>query len=137
MGVTSYFQIRAAIARAEALTPIAKLDGVQKRIIYLIADEMAQGQGVRMSQLKAHREFGTMPTILSRLNGMIESGLLARVPDPTDGRSHHLALTPKAKRAIERVSREVERFALTQPGTPGGKRRSEQPSRRARGRLHS
>ena len=78
MGVTSYFQIRAAIARAEALTPIAKLDGVQKRLIYLIADEMAQGQGVRMSQLKAHREFGTMPTILSRLNEMIESGLLAR-----------------------------------------------------------
>lgn len=118
----SYFLLRSAILRAEWRTPMCELDEMQKRLIYLIADETAQGHAVRMSHLKEHGEFGTAPTLLSRLNGLIDGGLLARVPDPNDGRSHHLTLTPKAKRAIERVSRDVERYAGSRRAAEAGRR---------------
>lgn len=136
MGSTSYFLIRSAITRAEWRTPISGLDELQKRVFYLIADETAQGKAVRMAQLRTHREFGTVPTLLARLNRMVDSGLIARVPDPNDGRSHHLTLTPKAKRAVERVSREVERSASALRGTPDARRpRAGQPAR-AESRMH-
>lgn len=136
MGSTSYFLIRSAITRAEWRTPISGLDELQKRVFYLIADETAQGKVMRMAQLRTHREFGTVPTLLARLNRMVDSGLIARVPDPNDGRSHHLTLTPKAKRAVERVSREVERSASALRGTPDARRpRAGQPAR-AESRMH-
>lgn len=128
MGDASYFLIRAAIRRAEGRTPISALDELQKRLLYLIADETAQGKAVRMSLLKEQQEWGTGPTLLARLNPMVEGGLIARVPDPEDGRSHRLALTPKAKRAIQRVSREVERAAAALRTAPeGGGSRARQP----------
>ena len=111
MKSASYFLLRTAIARAEWRTPICRLDELQRQLIYLIADEASQGRAVRISTLKLRGEFGTVPTILSRLNGLIEKGLIARLPDPEDGRAHHLTLTPKAKRAILKVSRDVERAA--------------------------
>jgi DNA-binding HxlR family transcriptional regulator len=123
MGDASYFLLRSAISRAEWRTPISALDDLQKRLIYRIADETAQGNAVRVSDLKALGDFGTRPTLLSRLNGMIESGLIARVPNPEDGRSHYLTLTPKAKRAIERVSRDVERAAPALRAASGESRR--------------
>ena len=107
----AYFELISVISRAEARTPLAGLDGMQKRLIYLIADTTARGEIIRMSDIKALTAFGTAPTILSRLNGMVESRLVQRVPDPDDGRSHRITLTPKARRAIERVSRDVERAA--------------------------
>lgn len=107
----AYFHLMSAISRAEARTPMAGLDGLQKRLLYLIADMNARGEAICMSDLKALTGFGTAPTILSRLNGMVEDSLIQRVPDPDDRRSHHIMLTPKARRAIERVSRDVERAA--------------------------
>ena len=107
----AYFHLMSAISRAESQTPLSGLDRLQKRLIYLIADTTAQGEIIRMSDLKALAEFGTPPTILSRLNEMVESRLIQRVPDPNDGRSHHIILTPEARRAMARISREVERAA--------------------------
>lgn len=127
MSDASYFLIRSAIDRAEWRTPISELDELQKRLLYLIADESAQGHLVRMSQLKEQRELGTLPTILGRLNGMIEAGLLERLPDPNDGRSHYLAPTQKAKRAIARISRDVEHSGLFRKTAAAGKRERRSP----------
>jgi len=130
MGDASYFLIRAAIRRAEGRTPISALDELQKRLLYLIADETAQGKAVRMSLLKEQQEWGTGPTLLARLNPMVEAGLIARVPDPEDGRSHRLTLTPKARRAVQLVSREVERAAAALSAAPAaGRPRAGQPAR--------
>lgn len=118
-----YFHMISAISRAESRTSVSKLDGLQKRLLYLIADTTAQGGIIRMSDIKALAGFGTPPTILSRLNGMVEDRMIRRVPDPNDGRSHHIILTPKARRAVTRISREVERAAPRWPadGSRGGR----------------
>lgn len=107
----AYFDLISVISRAEARTSVSRLDVLQKRLLYLIADTTAQGGIIRMSDIKALAGFGTPPTILSRLNGMVEDRMIQRVPDPNDGRSRHIILTPKARRAMERISREVERAA--------------------------
>jgi DNA-binding MarR family transcriptional regulator len=51
----------------------------------------------------AHREQVKRPTATRIIGSLEEAGLVARTPDPTDGRSALIALTPKGRDLIKRL----------------------------------
>ncbi len=54
------------------------------------------------------REFGhPLSTVLFRSSRTIELGLVRRIENPRDGRSFHLQLTPKGRRAWEKASQNL------------------------------
>lgn len=68
----------------------------------------ALGGGASLSQkVLAERAAVEQPTMAATLLRMERSGLIERRPDPTDGRSQLIALTPEAMAKVTRVRQAV------------------------------
>jgi DNA-binding MarR family transcriptional regulator len=62
--------------------------------------ETAVGGPLRLSEL-ADRIGITAPTASRAVDGLVELGLLERVPDPEDRRAVHIDLTPPGRKRVE------------------------------------
>ncbi|MFL6677885.1 MAG: MarR family winged helix-turn-helix transcriptional regulator [Burkholderiaceae bacterium] len=70
-----------------------------------------QPQGLRMSALSRYLMV-TGGNVTSLTDELEKSGHVARQVDPEDRRSTRIALTPRGKRAFERVAEEHERWVI-------------------------
>lgn len=60
---------------------------------------------IRQGELAA-REKVAAPSMTRTVAGLIEAGLVAKIPDPEDGRSCHIVATPAAHVLLEKVRSE-------------------------------
>jgi DNA-binding MarR family transcriptional regulator len=70
-----------------------------------------QPQGLRMSALSRYLMV-TGGNVTSLTDELEKSGYVARQVDPDDRRSTRIALTPRGRRAFERVAQEHERWVI-------------------------
>jgi len=64
---------------------------------------------IRQGELAA-REKVAAPSMTRTVSGLIEAGLVEKIPDPDDGRSCHIVVTASARALLEKVR--TERTAL-------------------------
>jgi DNA-binding MarR family transcriptional regulator len=60
---------------------------------------------LRLGELAA-RERVAAPSMIRTIGPLKEDGLIAKEPDPADGRSHLIALTARGREMVDRVRRE-------------------------------
>jgi DNA-binding MarR family transcriptional regulator len=73
-------------------------------------EALARAGAMRLGDLG--RRLGIAPSTLTRnLARIEEAGLVARVPDPEDGRAFRVALTAAGRKVAERLERQEEAFA--------------------------
>ena len=60
---------------------------------------------IRQGELAA-REKVAAPSMTRTVGGLAEAGLVRKIPDPEDGRSSHIVVTPSARNLLERVRTE-------------------------------
>src|SRR5579859_2937000 len=60
---------------------------------------------IRQGELAA-REKVAAPSMTRTVSGLIEDGLVRKIPDPEDGRSSHIVITPSGKVLLEKVRSE-------------------------------
>lgn len=60
---------------------------------------------LRLGELAA-RERVAVPSMVRTIAPLADDGLIAKTPDPLDGRSHLLALTPAGEAALTRIRQE-------------------------------
>lgn len=64
---------------------------------------------IRQGELAA-REQVAAPSMTRTVSGLVEAGLVHKIPDPEDGRSCHIMVTPAARTLLEKVR--TERTAM-------------------------
>ena len=64
---------------------------------------------IRQGELAA-REKVAAPSMTRTVSGLIEAGLVEKIPDPDDGRSCHIVVTPAARILLDKVR--TERAAM-------------------------
>lgn len=74
---------------------------------------------IRQGELAA-REKVAAPSMTRTVSGLIEEGLVRKIPDPEDGRSSHIVVTPAGRVLLEKVRSErtamlTERAARLSP----------------------
>jgi DNA-binding MarR family transcriptional regulator len=57
-----------------------------------------------VSEVVKHGEFGSPPTVFSRLSLLEEHGWIALVTDESDGRVKNVQLSPRARKAFSMMS---------------------------------
>lgn len=65
-----------------------------------IAERDAEGADTRMTDLVQKLEFGTGPTVLSKVRELCHLGLIEVVRSPSDGRAKRLAITKLGRQSI-------------------------------------
>jgi DNA-binding MarR family transcriptional regulator len=60
---------------------------------------------IRQGELAA-REKVAAPSMTRTVGGLMEAGLVEKIPDPEDGRSCHIAVTPAAHALLDKVRSE-------------------------------
>jgi DNA-binding MarR family transcriptional regulator len=75
-------------------TPLGKIGYRQVEILYVLRYRVLGSDTVPPSALASW--FGIQPSVVTRVLGRLESaGFISRTPDPTDARSHRVALTER------------------------------------------
>lgn len=74
---------------------------------------------IRQGELAA-RENVAAPSMTRTVSGLIQAGLVRKIPDPEDGRSCHIVITPAARTLLDKVRSErtamlTERAARLSP----------------------
>ena len=64
---------------------------------------------IRQGELAA-REKVAAPSMTRTVSGLIQAGLVEKIPDPDDGRSCHIVVTPAARTLLDQVR--TERSAM-------------------------
>ncbi|MBS2965753.1 MarR family transcriptional regulator [Actinocrinis puniceicyclus] len=64
---------------------------------------------IRQGELAA-REKVAAPSMTRTVSGLAEAGLVRKIPDPEDGRSSHIVVTPAARVLLEKIR--TERTAM-------------------------
>jgi DNA-binding MarR family transcriptional regulator len=64
---------------------------------------------ITAGQLAAH-EHVQKPTMTRTIQGMLDRGLVERIPDPLDGRVSWLSVTPEGRKLLQRSRRRTDEF---------------------------
>ena len=69
---------------------------------FSVLAKLAMGAATTAGEL-ARIEEVSAPSMTRTVNGLVDAGLVARTPDPADGRRHLLALTPDGEEMVRRT----------------------------------
>lgn len=100
-----YIQFKEAIATAEKVHGLYEVDPSTREILQAIASANVSDKEIRVSDIKNQEVFGTLPTVLTRLQKLVEAGWIERKEDTEDGRVVLLQITPKAKSIFKKISK--------------------------------
>ena len=104
-----YVEMKTAIAAAEREYGISSLDFVAREILQTIASANLLKMKIRLTDVKDMDVFGTLPTVLNRLNKLVEGGWIVKKQDPDDGRTLLLEITPKTRAVFNKISKALEK----------------------------
>ena len=94
-------------------SPEERLDETSRRILLQLADARAEGRKLRVTDVISVSEYGTAPTVLSRLKKLTEMGLISSEASSTDGRARELSITPKTLKKLNYIAAQIRGFAST------------------------
>lgn len=77
------------------------LDDTSRQILLQIAKNQEDGKTTTVSDVTRTNQYGTAPTVYTRLKKLLELDLIASSPNPADGRSNHLKLTNRSVRILK------------------------------------
>lgn len=100
----SIFQLTRVLRSLEQESGFAELDMVCKSILTFIGEREEEGRRVRPTCVVNAGQFGTAPTVYSRLTALIQGGWLESTVDPLDGRARLLSSSQKARTMFKRMS---------------------------------
>lgn len=98
------FKINQVIRAIEERSGLGDLDLTAKEILRFIGEGEAARKRINVTEIVRHTEFGSPPTIFTRISRLEEEGWIAYAPDPTDGRVRNVELTAKARKAFTQMS---------------------------------
>lgn len=100
-----YIQLKDAIAQAERRHGVHDIDPTSRELLQTIASANLSSTKIRVSDIKNEQVFGTLPTVLTRLQKLVEAGWIERKEDAEDGRVVLLQVTSKAKSIFRKISK--------------------------------
>jgi DNA-binding MarR family transcriptional regulator len=104
---SKYVHLKEAIAKAEKQHGLYEIDPSTREILQTIASANLSDTKICVSDTKNEQVFGTLPTVLARLQKLVEAGWIERRADPDDGRVVLLRLTFKAKSIFKKISKAI------------------------------
>lgn len=87
--------------------PGRPLDETSRKILLQIAHNQCNGKTTCVSDITREKDYGTAPTIYTRLKKLAEMDLVHSTRNPEDGRSNTLRLTPAAARLLKKQARAI------------------------------
>lgn len=100
-----YVEIKHTIAKAEREHGLYDVDPSTREILQAIAHANLSDTKIRVSDLQKQNGYGTLPTVLTRLQKLVEAGWIERKEDTEDGRVALLQITAKAKSIFRKISK--------------------------------
>lgn len=100
-----YVTLKATIAAAESRHGLHEIDPTTREMLLAIASANLSARKIRVSDIKNEQTYGTLPTVLARLQKLVEAGWIERKTDPKDGRVVLLQITSKAKLTFNKISK--------------------------------
>ena len=100
-----YVTLKAAIAAAENRHGLHDIDPTTREMLLTIASANMAHTKIRVSDISNKRIYGTLPTVLTRLQKLVEAGWIERKMDPKDGRVVLLHVTSKTKLIFDKISK--------------------------------
>lgn len=98
------FKINQVIRAVEDRSGLGDLDLTSKEILRFVGENEAHKKRLNVSEVVRHGEFGSPPTVFSRLSLLEQHGWIALVTDNADGRVKNVQLTPRARKAFSLMS---------------------------------
>lgn len=92
---------------------LRSIDPYSSSILSFVGESETEGRKLRVSDIVARREFGSPPTVYSRIQLLEEADLLVRLSDADDRRSKSVHLTPRARKIYQRMSANLKRLLIT------------------------
>jgi len=105
----NYVELKSAMKKAEERCGLRELDFPTRELLHTIAHENSEYDTVRFSDLKELNSNGSGPTLLTRLNRLVDGGWIVRRQDKQDKRVVLLKISPKARSAFQKISKALER----------------------------
>ena len=99
-----YLTLKAAILAAKEKYGIHELDLPTRELLHAIGHADFSGERVCISDLKNQGFHGTLPTVLTRLDMLVDGGWVQRREDKSDKRVFLLKPTAKARKAFQKIS---------------------------------
>src|SRR5881398_2705951 len=97
--------------RAEPAALAARLRVAGWRFARRMRRESAPGISPTLSAaLHTVETQGPKPTMTRTIQGMLDRGLVERIPDPLDGRVSWLSITPEGRKLLQRSRRRTDEF---------------------------
>jgi len=87
------------------------LDDTSRQILLQVASNQYSGQVTTVSDITRHTEYGTAPTVYTRLKRLVELGLIKSESNPADGRSNLLKITKSSEKLIKAGAKAIQRAA--------------------------
>jgi DNA-binding MarR family transcriptional regulator len=100
-----YIELKDTIAEAERKHGVHKIDPTSRELLQTIASANLSSTKIRVSDIKNEQVFGTLPTVLTRLQKLVEAGWIERKEDAEDGRVVLLQVTATAKSIFKKISK--------------------------------
>ena len=110
---TLIFEINHIVRSIDAVCGLNEVDMSARAILDFIAEAYFVGRPLRSSDIVKISKFGTAPTVYSHLAKLENAGWILYKAVPVDRRAKHILLTPPAKRAFNRMSREVQKLLMS------------------------
>ena len=85
------------------------LDETSRQIVLQVASNQYSGQATTVSDITRHTEYGTAPTVYTRLKKLVELGLITSETNPADGRSNLLKITKRSETLIKTGAKAIQR----------------------------
>lgn len=103
-------EVNRLIQTVEAQNGVNGLGMLARTILYFIADAEFEKRRLRVSDLTFNASFGSAPTVFSRLAELEKSGWISYRNDPDDRRIRLVMLTPTARRALVKMSKQLHQM---------------------------
>lgn len=86
-----------------------QIDEGSRRMLFEVAQAYNSGKPLIVSNLAKNSNYGTAPTVYSRLKKLLEAGLIKNRKSPDDGRAVQLLPTPKAQKQLKELGMKVRK----------------------------
>ena len=85
------------------------LDETSRQILLQVASNQYSGKATTVSDITRHAQYGTAPTVYTRLKKLVELGLITSETNPADGRSNLLKITKRSEALIKTGAKAIQR----------------------------
>lgn len=105
------FRVLKVIRSTAEASGLRDIDPCSRSILDFVCESETEGRELRVSDIVARQDFGSPPTVYSRVKLLEDTGFLVRLPNANDRRSKSVHLTPRARRVFVKMSVNLQRLS--------------------------